>query len=151
MSTPIYILKSSILMSTTSITVFWYIYERAYEKPKWGILISTLKYVLKSSILMSTTSITVFWYIYAWACLWETPIRDPHKHARICTKLIQYSHEHDQYYRILVYIWACLWETQIRDPHKHTQICILKSSILMSTTCITVFWYIYERAYEKPK
>ena len=76
-------------------------------------------------------------------------ISDRHKHAQICTK-IQYSHEHDQYYRILVYIWACLWETQIRDRHKHTKICT-KIQYLMSTTSITVFWYIYERAYETPK
>jgi hypothetical protein len=39
-STYIYVPKSSIFMSTTTITVFWYVNQRAHESPKYGILIS---------------------------------------------------------------------------------------------------------------
>ena len=67
----IYVPKSSMLMNTISISGFWYIYERAYETPQYGILISTPIYVPKSSMLLSTTSISGFWYIYERA--YETP------------------------------------------------------------------------------
>jgi hypothetical protein len=54
-------------MSTTSISGFWYIFERAYETP-----CTKIGYCM----LMSSTSISGFWYIYERA--YETPqyVRD---------------------------------------------------------------------------
>ena len=70
------------LMSTTS--TFWYIHERAYETPQYGILISTPIYVPKLTQYAHEHDQHIL--VYTWACLWDTTIRDSHKHAHICAK-----------------------------------------------------------------
>jgi hypothetical protein len=102
--------------------------------------------------------------IRLWACLWDTKIRDSHKHA---TKTCIYERayetpkqailistvKHAAYMSVL--ILARLWDTKIQDSHKHDKTCMHIWACLWDTkihdshkhakTCI------YERAYETPK
>ena len=75
---------------------------------------------------MLLSLITVFWYING-RDHEHTKIGYAHNHAHICTKRIQYPHEHSRIY------------TKIQYPHENAQ------------GHITAFWYIYNRAHEIPK
>jgi hypothetical protein len=152
----IYVPKSSVFMSTTSISA-------DFGVCIWACLWDTsirdshkhAIYVPKSNALMSTTSISGFWCIFERANMRHHNTRFS-KARHMCTK-IQCAHEHDQDQRF----W-CIFERAYETPQYEILIstpymyqnpvrksCSVVISMLMSILQVMLI-HIYWRAYENP-